>query len=156
VSGETEQHESGWTTDTLKYYTDQRFEHLNGALSELRAMLDERYRSQEKAMETAFSAADKAVQAALLSAEKAVTKAEVAAEKRFEATNEFRGQLADQAATFLPRTEAEAVNLRNTERINELQDRMNRAEGKGTGIATMYGWVVGAVGLLVAIVAVFR
>lgn len=54
-----------------------------------------------------FEDSDKAVQAALQAAEKAVGKAEIAQEKRNETTNEFRGQLADQAATLMPRREAE-------------------------------------------------
>jgi len=39
------------------------------------------------------------------SQERAVNKAEIAAEKRLDAVNEFRGQLKDQAATFVTRTE---------------------------------------------------
>ena len=54
-----------------------------------------------------FSDSDKAVQAALEAAEKAVIKAEAAADKRFDATNEFRGQLADQSATFMTKVEAD-------------------------------------------------
>jgi hypothetical protein len=65
----------------------------------------QRYDAQAKAIEAAMAAADKAVQAALQSAEKAVAKAEMAAERRFESVNEFRGQLADQQRTFLPRQE---------------------------------------------------
>jgi len=144
MSGETEAQESGWTVDTLKYHTDQQFQAARMALVDLRTLLDERYQTQTKAtdkafeaqqqaMTTAFIAADKAVQTALLSAEKAVTKAESAAEKRFEAVNEFRGQLADQAQTFMPRTEAEAQNIRNTERIQELTDRINTMAGSDSG-----------------------
>lgn len=70
--------DSEWTIESLKAHYDQRF-------------IDQ----------------DRAVQAALNAAEKAVTKAENASEKRFDAVNEFRAQLADQAATFMPRSEAE-------------------------------------------------
>src|SRR5688572_11517487 len=100
MSGETEKEISGWTTDTLHA-------HLQREMDDMRRMLDERYATQTKALDAAFAAADKAVQTALLSAEKAVAKTETAAERRFEAVNEFRGQLSDQAATFLPRIEAD-------------------------------------------------
>lgn len=100
-----------WTLPALKEYIQRQHD-------DLRAMLDERYATQTKAvdaaflaqqtaMSTALTAAERAVQTALLAAEKAVAKAETAAEKRFEAQNEFRAQLSDQAATFLPRAEAE-------------------------------------------------
>ncbi len=43
--------------------------------------------------------------AALAAAEKAVSKAEAATHERFASVNEFRGQLTDQAATFISRIE---------------------------------------------------
>jgi hypothetical protein len=103
---------------------------------DLREMLSERYATQTKALDAAFiaqqtamrtalEAAEKAVGTALVSAEKAVGKAEVAAEKRFEAVNEFRGQLADQAATFLSRAEAD---IRITSLSEKLDLETKRAE----------------------------
>lgn len=121
---------------------------------------------------------------ALSSAEKAVTKAETATEKRFDSVNEFRQQLNDQAASFMPRTEAmqlsgqaterlrelaglvptlatraemQAMADRQAERIGELQDRINRAEGQGQGAkdnrAGLFA-VIAAVGMLISIVVV--
>lgn len=121
---------------------------------------------------------DKAVQAALASAEKAVNKAEAAAEKRFEMMNEFRGQLSDQATTFVTRVEADAINSRNTERIadlgaacatfvtrseaatahdamtaatRDLADRINRMEGSDHGAQVSRSTLFAAVGAVVAI-----
>ena len=71
------------------------------AIKVLEAVCNER----ERASKQRFKAQDRAVLAALAAAEKAVSKAEIAAEKRFDAVNEFRGQLKDQAATFVTRTE---------------------------------------------------
>jgi hypothetical protein len=124
MSGETESNVSGWTVDALRV-------HLEGALGDLKGKLDERYETQTKAVDAAFvaqqtamtvalAAAERAVATALLAAEKATVKAENAADKRFDAVNEFRGQLADQANTFMPRSEAEAAIGRNTERLQEL------------------------------------
>lgn len=76
--------------------------------------------------------ADK-VALALAAADKAVSKAELATEKRFEGVNEFRGQLTDQARTFMPRTESDAAIQRQAERLQELTDRINRTEGHGAG-----------------------
>lgn len=161
MSGETEKEESGWTVDTLNYYFQNQIDEMQKSfqhrIDELQNMLQERYETQTKAveqaflaqqtaMQTALTAAERAVATALLSAEKAVAKAEVAADKRFESVNEFRAQLADQANTFLSRTEAliaiagvrteaEGGIRRNAERIQELADRINTAEGNRTGLS---------------------
>lgn len=57
------------------------------------------------AVDAALAAAEKAVAAALIAAKEAVNKAELAQQRTNEGQNEFRGQLKDQAATLLPRTE---------------------------------------------------
>jgi hypothetical protein len=111
MSGETEEAVSGWTVDTLRVAIKEWFDVWCRLLDERYNMqtkfLDERYNTQTKALDAAFKAAELAVAAALASAEKAVVKAEGASDKRFEAVNEFRQQLADQATTFMRRDEAE-------------------------------------------------
>ena len=143
MSGETEEKPSGWTTDTVLAYVQSQ-------LVDLRRALDERYETQSKATEAAFTAqqtamttalaaAERAVATALLSAEKAVGKAEVASERRFESVNEFRAQLTDQAATFIRRDEADSrfraitdkfdsESSRANSRINEIATGMNELE----------------------------
>lgn len=145
MSGETEQDVSGWTIDTLRASIQQE-------IRDLRGLLDERYATQTKALDAAFVAAEKAVATALDSAEKAVAKAETAAERRFEAVNEFRGQLADQAATLMPRIEYEAKHHALERQVDDLADRVTRAEGSSTGKGAMYGWIIAAVGLIVSVV----
>jgi hypothetical protein len=133
MGGETEQEVSGWTVDTLRMSMQRQ-------LDDFRERMQERYETQTKAvdaaflaqqtaMQTALTAAERAVQTALLSAEKAVTKAELAADKRFDAVNEFRGQLADQAAQFMPREVADALFAELRKKIDENTARLN----KGTG-----------------------
>lgn len=147
MSGETESQVSGWTTDTLKYHFEQQFR-------DMRAMLDERYATQTKAVDAAFAAAERAVQSALLSAEKAVTKAETASEKRLESVNEFRGQLADQATTFVRRDEVDLRITALTERLNETNGRLSTIEGNTTGAAASRLTMQGLVGTLLAFAAV--
>lgn len=77
----------GWTLGTL-------FTHF----SELIRSNDLRYNQR-------FIDSKDAVQAALAAADKATGKAEEAQEKRNEGMNEFRGQLKDQSAGFVTRTE---------------------------------------------------
>jgi hypothetical protein len=119
VSGETRGAVSGWTVDTLH-------EHHQQQLADLRYQLDERYETQTTALTAAFAAAERAVQTALLAAEKAVGKAELAADKRFDLMNEFRGQLSDQAATFMTRDESIARHDRTAEQLAELVVRTER------------------------------
>jgi hypothetical protein len=88
-------------------------------------------------MDRRFSAAilaqDKAVQIAMVASEKAVVKAEVAAEKRFEANNEYRSQLTEQAATFMPRAEAEQRLSQMLESISELKQAQSGRGGRDAG-----------------------
>lgn len=149
VSGETEREQSGWTTDTLNYHVTQQ-------LNDMRVLLDERFLAQQRS-----------IAAALLATEKAIGKAEIANEKRFESVNEFRGQLNDQTRTFLSRTEVDAMHKtsdaaidRNSDRVNELATRLDKIEGRGSGVSQAYIYafaLIAALGTLVSIyVAVKR
>jgi hypothetical protein len=111
-------------------------EHLTALLNEMNLRFD-----------AAISAQDKAVQIAMIASEKAVVKAEIAAEKRFEAVNEFRGQLADQATTFMPRIEAEQRMLQLSDKIDDLKGS-NRA-----GANALWGYIAAAAAIAVAVIA---
>lgn len=176
MSGETEADVSAWTIDSLRYHLEQiaadldrryqqRFdaqEHAVAAAFDaqeqvvtlLTKLLDERYATQTKAVDAAFLAAESAVNTALMTAEKAVTKAETAADKRFESVNEFRGQLADQAATLLSRSEADVRIGSLSDKIDTLQGRVDKSEGRSTGISLSAGAMVGALSAAVAIVTI--
>lgn len=84
--------------------------------------------------------------------QRAVTKAEIATDNRFSAVNEFRGQLADQFRTLMPRAEAEM-------RLKVLEDstleRQSQSKGLGQGWAILVA-VVGLAGIIFGIVAVLR
>jgi exonuclease VII large subunit len=103
---------SDWTTETLR-------QHVLGLIAahEMRSYerlkdMDLRYQqrfdAQQQALDAALQAVKEATKADLDAAKEAVNKAEKANERRFDAVNEFRAQLADQAASFLTRREAEA------------------------------------------------
>lgn len=70
----------------------------------LREIMDER----DVRYEQRFKAMDEKTSLALTASEKAVSKAEIATEKRFDAVNEFRGTLSDQARLLIPREEVNA------------------------------------------------
>lgn len=116
---------TGWTTETLKTYTDARFEAMKELMTSLTRESDRRYEQrfedQQTAISAALAAARTAVDAALASAKDAVSKAEAAAEKRFEGVNEFRATLADQQRDLMPRPEAE-------QRMKTIEERLTKAE----------------------------
>lgn len=117
-------------------------------------------------------ALNKAFDAALHAAETAVTKSEAAANKRFDSVNEFRAQLDDQAKTFLPRQEYTVqhealIDLHNSDhkaatelhvqdtvrihdRLDDLTNRQNLAAGTTAGMKQLYGFLVGAAGMIIA------
>lgn len=126
MSGETDAQVSGWTVDTLH-------SHVVRVMAELDLRYQQRFDAQQEALAAALLAAEKAVGTALTAAEKAVIKAETAADKRFEAVNEFRAQLADQAATFMPRLESDARFLAIEEKISGIAKMIERSEGRRAG-----------------------
>lgn len=151
MSGETEAQPSAWTIDSLRFY----FERL---IAESDKRYEQRFISQQEAIQAALAAQEKAVNAALIAADRAVIKAELAAEKRFEGVNEFRATLADQAATLMPRTEAESRIQAMAEKLADVTDRLNRSEGKGTGIASSWAvsisigmFLIGVTGIVIVL-----
>jgi hypothetical protein len=114
----------------------------------------QRFDAQTKAIDAALLAAEKAIGAALIAAEKAVTKAEVATEKRFEGVNEFRQTLSDQTATFVSRVEFEAQRAGTGERIRELASRIDKTEGRSTGLNLGWAYLCGAAILAGSILAI--
>ena len=124
----------------------------------------QRYDAQTTAVNTAMLAQTVAMQAALAAAEKAVGKAEVAAEKRFDATNEFREQLRDQAGA---ESEArlqnvvekiETLRLSQDIKTTELAKRLDLIQGTSSGKQQSWGVLVSAIiitGVIVGIIARF-
>lgn len=125
------------------------------------------------AVDAALAAAEKAVAAALIAAKEAVNKAELAQQRTNESQNEFRGQLKDQAATLMPRSEFDFAYRIQQEKIDEmsrdlgnlrsrldlgppslatLQQRSDKQEGHDQGTATTWG-IVMAVATAAAVVA---
>lgn len=123
--------------------------------------LTERVSALDRLMEAKFvtfkvlvdSQAEK-VLLALNAADKAVSKAEIATEKRFESVNEFRSSLSDQALNLVSKLEFTAVTKGLSDKLSDLADRINRSEGKGSGLHAGWGYIVGGIGVFAAVVAV--
>jgi hypothetical protein len=109
---------------------------LTARLDALDLLLKER----DHRYEDRFVSMDAKTTLALSSSEKAITKAEFATEKRFDAVNEFRGTLSDQAATLMPRAEALSLFKGFSEQISELKNdvgllRENQSRSGGKELA---------------------
>lgn len=128
---------NGWTVDTLRIY--------------LFRLLDER----DKRYAERFLDLEKALQVALQGSQKAIDKAENATERRFAAVNEFRQTLSDQATQFVVRKEADAQSARLTDRLVDLDKRITRAEGRGSGLQSSWGYLLGAVTLVMTILTIY-
>ena len=114
----------------------------------------QRFEDSEKAVNAALVAAKEAVNAALAAAKEAVTKAETANEKRLDNVNEFRGQLKDQAATLLPRAEAD-IRFRSIENeLSKLSDAVLSGTGKFEGAQWLWGIIGALIGGIIAIITV--
>jgi vacuolar-type H+-ATPase subunit I/STV1 len=122
-----------WDVDSLKEYTDKRLE------------------DSDKRYEQRFIDNQQAVNAALTAAKEAVLKAETASEKRFEAVNEFRQTLADQASQLMPRNEAIQRADSNAEKISSLGSRLDKIEGRSGGFSAGWGYLIAAVGLALVV-----
>src|ERR1035437_6161810 len=91
--------------------------------------IDEKIDSNDKKYQIQFNDSKEAVLAALASTKEAINKAEQANEKRFDAVNEFRSTLSDQQAKLLNRTEYESNHKALIEKIDGVENRINRTEG---------------------------
>lgn len=86
--------------------------------------------------------------------QRAIEKAEAAVERRLEGMNEFRASLADQARLLMPRLEADSRISALAEQIRNLESRIDRQEGRGSGLNAGWGYLIGAVGLIAGLIGI--
>jgi hypothetical protein len=121
----------------------ERDDVLDTKITALRELVDER----DRRYEDRFNAVDEKTTLALSTSKEANNKSEAATEKRFDSHNEFRGQLKDQAATFMPRAEADARFKSIEEKIEDSKNKTH-AFGQWTFqqvllvILVLGGWAV--------------
>jgi len=125
-----------WTVETLR-------EHFTSLMKLESDKNDVRFQAMKESTTTALAAAQRAVE-----------KAEGAVEKRLEGMNEFRGSLADQARLLMPRAEADSRIYALGEQLKDLASRIDRQEGRGSGLSAGWGYLVGAVALVGGLIAI--
>lgn len=129
---------SGWTVDTLRMYMQEQ-------IMETRADVTAQFAAMNRLLDERQQAAEKSVKTALISAEKAANKLEAVVDRRFENMYEFRQQLADQASTFMPRTEA-VILISAVE--EKLSTHIKVADENLTSIRTRLDLIAGGSGAL--------
>lgn len=118
---------------------------------QLREVADER----DRLYMALFDAEREARKASVEAMKLAVDKAEGAQREYNAKTNEIRAQLNDQAITFMPRKEAEAMYEGLTDRLNRETSRGDKGEGRSLGVSATGAGIVAAISVLASIVAIF-
>lgn len=113
-----------WMVETLKEHTDVRFTDLKDQIAESKRM------------------AERADDSARHAVERAEDMAQATRQYTEQKNNEFRGQLADQASTFLPRIESDSRNAGLQRQLDENRvstqksfDELRRLVWIGVGLA---------------------
>jgi hypothetical protein len=133
VSGETRADVSAWQVDTLH-------DHFTELLNEMDKRYEQRFHAQEILRKENDVLNNRALVSAL-----------AANEKRLDAMNEFREQLKDQSASFIGRAELMQNTKMFDDKIDVIERRLDRTDGKGEGINVIWLFVVngGSVVLLI-------
>ncbi len=93
------------TVESITASNEAEFKAAENYRSMIQKMVEDRFSSNQIAVKTAFIAQEKLFSVQTASADKAIAKAEQAQKEYNERSNEFRGQLDDQAKTLMPRPE---------------------------------------------------
>jgi hypothetical protein len=107
--------------------------------------------SLKEYFDTRMKDADAFFDARIRAIEKSAEIAATELGRRLEGMNEFRGQLKDQAATFITRTEHEAV----CKEIEELKLSKANLEGKASQTSFFVTLGISVIGVIISIVALF-
>ncbi|HLG40291.1 MAG TPA: hypothetical protein VI461_11515 [Chitinophagaceae bacterium] len=122
---------------------------FNSQIENIRILIN----ANDKNYNQRFDNVVQATQAALAASDRAVSKAETASEKRFDAVNEFRATLADQQRNLMPRNEVEILVKGISDRIKKIENIILLSQGKGTGISTSWGFIVGGIAIISGMIA---
>ena len=118
------------------------------------AAVNDQIESQHRESAVAINSVRETMSVSLTNQATAVAKAEDANEKRFASVNEFRATLSDQATKFIARSEVEQRFTSMNEKIVDMSSRMDRNEGRGSGLNAGWGYLVAGLGLLLTVVSV--
>jgi hypothetical protein len=99
---------------------------LQRHVDDLDRLYMEKFKASETAVGAAITASDKQTAASFASSEKAITKAEEAQREYNVRSNEFRGQLDDQAKRLMPREEAQINFKAQDQKLESVKEFFNK------------------------------
>ena len=168
----------------LEHLLNARIIGVEGLISERDRLYGARFEAAGVAVNAALAAQEKAVSAAFLASEKAIIKAEDAQREYNVRSNEFRGQLDDQAKMLMPRAETmtmframeerlesmriffnsqienqrlsfeKAVELTKID-IMSLRESRSEVQGSHTSTREILSYVIASISILIALSSVF-
>jgi len=137
---------------------DRRLDGLKEHVATIQAIRasahDEAHAADARAIAAALQAQKDANVAALSASKEAVIVAAAAIERRLEGVNEFRAQLADYQRTLLPRAEHDSELRAMRDQLAALTTRLDRGEGRGTGLQAGWGYLVTGIGLFLTLLTI--
>ena len=157
--------------DDLKELLIAKHEATKTIMDERDRLYDTRFRAADTAVSAALSAQEKQTTLVFQASEKAIVKAEEAQREYNIRSNEFRGQLDDQAKTLMPRPETLTLFKALEDKIYSVRDeataranalgkdiadlRESRSEGSGKALGShaVVAYVIAAASLLIAVLS---
>ena len=106
-------------------------------------------------MERRFTDLERLIDARFEAAEIAVAKAESLATTRSTQQNEWRDTVNDLINTMMPRAEYALAHKALADKVNDVASCLDRGEGRSTGSIATIPWAIAALGVVVAVVALF-
>lgn len=122
----------------LQHLQDEKFHSIVVQFAERDTRTEQTSKDSKVAVDAALQAAKEAVAEQNKSSSLAIYKSEMATAKQI-----------DQIGVTI---QAMATNL--NDKIDDMKSRITVTEGKGAGMASLWGWIVGAVGVVAAIIAI--
>lgn len=122
-------------------------------MAERDRLYSQRFADLDKANTLALTGVREMTAAALMAAKEAVTKAENSNEKRFDAVNEFRGQLKDVIGTLTSKDEVMVRFKSFEDRLTLVASQQTLTRGQSEGAHRLWALLVGAIGVGLGVLA---
>ena len=161
-SHEPSLHELAAELDGMRQLTSSRLQAIRELLDERDKLYSERANAGRVAVDAALTATKEQTASSFAANKESVSKYEQAQHEYNLRTNEFRGQLEDQAKRLIPRAEVESI-VKNLEEktvrleadIRIIREQMGTDVGRGAGMAQFWGYIVTILGLLFGVASAF-
>ena len=141
--------------DGLRAVMTAKLEAMKALIDERDRMYAERDTSRRTAVEAALIAAKEQTATSFAASKEAISKADTAQHEYNIRSNEFRGQLDDQAKRLIARSEVETMLKNQDEKLSRLdmelralRDTVGAGESRGVGMNQLWQYILAGLGLL--------